>query len=134
MGMQEVTSMQEAFKKVGEHDVVIHQDILPRLEILEKEHLVFKQEVTSLKTDMANVQKGQKDLEVTVMKDGKETRDLLKPFADHALKQMEFDAQTKKEIAIKKLDNKDKATVALYGAIGSGGIVTIIAGIVALFK
>lgn len=126
--------MQEAFKKVGEHDVVIHQDILPRLEILEKEHLVFKQEVTSLKTDMANVQKGQKDLEVTVMKDGKETRDLLKPFADHALKQMEFDAQTKKEIAIKKLDNKDKATVALYGAIGSGGIVTIIAGIVALFK
>lgn len=122
------------YKVVEEYGKAINENILPRLEILEKEHMAFKQEVTSLKADMANVQKGQKDLEVTVMKDGKETRDLLKPFADHALKQMEFDAQAKKEIAIKKLDNKDKATVALYGAIGSGGIVTIIAGIVALFR
>lgn len=108
-------------------DQAVNNEIFPRLEILEREQLQFKQE-------MLNVQKGQKDLEVTVMKDGKETRELLKPFADHALKQMEFDAQTKKEIAIKKLDNKDKATVALYGAIGSGGVVTIIAGFFALFK
>lgn len=122
------------YKTVEEHGKAIHENILPRLEILEKEHLVFKQEVTSIKTDMAKVQTGQKDLEVTVMKDGKETRDLLKPFADHALKQMEFEAQAKKEIAIKKLDNKDKATVALYGALGSGGLVTIIAAFFALFK
>ena len=44
-------------------------------------------------------------MEVTVMKDGKETRELLKSFTDHALKQMEYDAQTEREIAIKKLDN-----------------------------
>ncbi|WP_342575522.1 hypothetical protein MHH37_06700 [Solibacillus sp. FSL K6-1781] len=132
--MPEVTSMQEAFKKVGEHDVAINQNILPRIEVLEKEHLDFKQEMTSFKAEMTNLQKGQKDVEVTVMKDGKETRDLLKPFAEHALKQMEFDAKAKQEIAIKKLDNKDKATVALYGALGSGGLVTVIAGFLALFK
>lgn len=126
--------MQETFKKVGEHDVAINQNILPRIEVLEKEHLDFKQEMTSFKAEMTNLQKGQKDVEVTVMKDGKETRDLLKPFADHALKQMEFDAKAKQEIAIKRLDNKDKATVAFYGALGSGGLVTIIAGFIALFK
>lgn len=120
-------TLEEHKEQLQQHDEVIKQDILPRLEILEKEHLVFKKEMISF-------QKGQKELEVTVMKDGKETRELLKPFADHVLKQVEYDAETEREIQIKKLDGKDKATVALYGAIGSGGVATIILGILALFK
>ncbi|WP_150284371.1 hypothetical protein [Rummeliibacillus sp. TYF-LIM-RU47] len=127
-------TLEEHKEQLQQHGEVIHQDILPRLEILEKEHLVFKQEMTSIKTDLIGVQKGQKDLEVTVMKDGKETRELLKPFADHVLKQVEYEAETDREIQIKKLDLKGKVTVALYGAIGSGGIVTIILGILAVFK
>lgn len=127
-------TIEEHKDQLQQHDKVIQQDILPRLEILEKEHLVFKQEMTSIKSDMIGVQKGQKELEVTVMKDGKETRELLKPFANHVLKQVEYEAETKREIQIKKLDGKDKATVALYGALGTGGLVTIILGILALFK
>lgn len=127
-------TLEEHKEQLQQHGEVIHQDILPRLEILEKEHLVFKQEMTSIKTDLIGVQKGQKDLEVTVMKDGKETRELLKPFADHVLKQVEYEAETEREIQIKKLDLKGKVTVALYGAVGSGGIVTIILGILAVFK
>ncbi|AMW98462.1 hypothetical protein [Rummeliibacillus stabekisii] len=127
-------TLEEHDEQLQQHGKVIHQDILPRLEILEKEHLVFKQEMTSIKSDLIGVQKGQKDLEVTVMKDGKETRDLLKPFADHVLKQVEYEAETEREIQIKKLDLKGKVTVAFYGAIGSGGIATIILGILALFK
>lgn len=108
-------------------DQAVNNEIFPRLESLEREQLQFKQE-------MLNVQKGQKELEVTVLKDGNATRDLLKPFADHVLKQAELDAQSEKEIAIKKLDNRAKATVAMYGAIGSGGLITIVSAIVALFK
>lgn len=129
-----VNSMQETFKKVGEHDEIIHKGILPRVVALENEHLVFKQELTALKADIVGMQKGQKELEVTVMKDGKETRELLKPFADHVLKQVEFGAQTEREIKIKKLDAKDKAAVAFYGALGTGGLGTIIVGIIALFN
>ena len=129
-----VTSMQETFKKVGEHDELIHRDIIPRVEVLEKENSIFKQEMTALKAEVIGMQKGQKELEVTVMKDGKETRELLKPFADHVLSQAQYGAQTEREIAIKKLDNKDKAMVALYGAIGSGGLVTVVAAILAIFK
>lgn len=129
-----VGSMQDAFEKVGEHHELIHRDIIPRVEVLEKEHSVFKQEMTALKSEIIGMQKGQKELEVTVMKDGKETRELLKPFADHVLSQAQYGAQTEREIAIKKLDTKDKIAVALYGAVGSGGLVTIVAGIIALFK
>lgn len=112
---------------INKLDQAVNNEIFPRLESLEREQLQFKQE-------MLNVQKGQKELEVTVLKDGNATRDLLKPFADHVLKQAELDAQSEKEIAIKKLDNRAKATVALYGAIGSGGLITIVSAVVALFK
>lgn len=89
-------------KILEKHENAINVEILPRLEILEKEHQVFKQEMTSLKSDLINVQKGQKELKVTIMKDDKETRDLLKPFADHVLRQVEFEAQIEKEVVIKK--------------------------------
>lgn len=129
------------FKIVEDHDIeirkqgkTINEGILPRLEVLEKEHLEFKQEMTSFKSDLIGVQKGQKELELTVMKDGKETRDLLKPFADHVLRQVEFEAQTEKEVVIKKLDRKEKAVMAFWGAVGTGGLATIVAAIIALLQ
>lgn len=129
-----IKMMEEQGKTLEKHDNAINVEILPRLEILEKEHQVFKQEMTSLKSDLINVQKGQKELEVTVMKDGKETRDLLKPFADHVLRQVEFEAQTEKEVVIKKLDRKEKAVMAFWGAVGTGGLATIVAAIIALLQ
>ncbi|UAW07786.1 hypothetical protein PVJ1_00052 [Psychrobacillus phage PVJ1] len=117
------------FRIVENHDKTINENILPRVEALEKEHLVFKQEMSALKTDLIGVQKGQKDLEVTVMKDGKETRDLLKPFADHVLSQAQFGAQSQREITIKRMDIKEKLWTAALG----GGIAGILMAIVALF-
>lgn len=118
------------YKTVEAHEKAIHDNILPRLEGLEKEHMLFKQEMTSFKTELMSVQKGQKDLELTVMKDGKETRDLLKPFADHVLRQVEFGAQSEKDIAIKKMDTREKILTALFG----GGIAGIITAVVAFFN
>ena len=125
-------------KKISEHDEVINNNILPRLKIVEEMQVNFGGEVAALKTDLAKVQtgqanleKGQKDLELTVMKDGKETRDLLKPFADHVLNQAEFDARTKKEVAIKKMDTREKVFLSIFG---TGGVAGIIAGVVALLN
>ncbi|MFF2857739.1 hypothetical protein [Peribacillus sp. NPDC058002] len=113
-------------KKVQEHDQTINENILPRLEGLELEQATFKREISSLKTDLMGVQKGQKELEVTVMKDGKETRDLLKPFADHVLKQAEFEYQTEKDIAIKKMDTREKVFFSIFGTGGAAGIIAAI--------
>ena len=125
-------------RKISEHDEVINNNILPRLKIVEEMQVNFGGEVAALKTDLAKVQtgqanleKGQKDLELTVMKDGKETRDLLKPFADHVLNQAEFDARTKKEVAIKKMDTREKVFLSIFG---TGGVAGIIAGVVALMN
>jgi hypothetical protein len=117
--------------KLIEHDEVIHKNVIPRLDALELEHVQFKQEMASLKTDLRGVQMGQKDLELTVMKDGKETRDLLKPFADHVLKQVEFEAQTEKDIAIKKMDTREKILTGIFGA---GGLAGIVAAVVTLIN
>ena len=116
------------------HDEAINAEILPRLEILEKEHQEFKMEVKSLKTDMLNVQKGQTELELTVMKDGNQTRDLLKPFAEHVLKQVEFEAQSEKDIAIKKMDTREKILIGFFGAGGIAIISAVISGIVAMLN
>ncbi|MDN4495600.1 hypothetical protein [Ureibacillus aquaedulcis] len=67
----------------------------------------------------------------TVMKDGKETRDLLKFFADHVLRQVEFGAQSQKDIvAIKRMDTREKILTALF----VGGIAGIITALVAFFN
>lgn len=123
--------IEDQSKIIENHDQAINVVILPRLEVLEKEHQVFKHEMASLKTDLINVQKGQKELELTVMKDGKETRDLLKPFADHVLKQAEFEAQSEKDIAIKRMDTREKIFLAIFG---TGGLAGIIAAVVTLLQ
>ncbi|WP_409295193.1 hypothetical protein V1498_18190 [Peribacillus sp. SCS-26] len=48
-----------------------------------------KQEISSLQKELMGVQKGQKELELTVMKDRKETTEQLRPFVDHVLRQVE---------------------------------------------
>ena len=63
-------------ESINKLDQAVNNEIFPRLEILEREQLQFKQE-------MLNVQKGQKELELTVMKDGQQTRELLGKFVDH---------------------------------------------------
>lgn len=126
-----IKMMEEQGKTLKEHDKAINVEILPRLEVLEKEHQEFKMEVTSLKSDLLNVQKGQKELELTVMKDGNQTRDLLKPFADHVLKQAEFEAQSEKDIAIKRMDTREKIFLGIFG---TGGVAGIIAAIVTFLQ
>ena len=115
--------MQETFKKVGEHDVVIHEDILPRLEILEKEHLAFKQEMTSF-------QKGQKELELTVMKDGQQTRDLLGKFVDHYFGTDDKKLMINEKVTMKRLSRSEKIILGFFAILGGSG--GVIAGLLTL--
>jgi len=130
----------EAGQMLEKHEKEIYENILPRLAATEKAQAAFGKEVATIKTELSNVQKGQmtlekgqRELEVTVMKDGKETRDLLKPFADHVLKQAEFDSQTEKDITIKKMDTREKIILGLVGGVlGTGGVAGIIVAVATL--
>ena len=108
----------ELEKKVNEHDDAINQNILPRIEKLETE---FHEKVTALTNDVVRVQtgqaelvKGQKELELTVVKDGqanrdviKETKDIANKLLDHVLRVDEKEKDIESEIVRKKAEAEE---------------------------
>lgn len=106
-----------------EHDKTIKEDILPRIEKLEHGFEMVK-------TDLGKVKEGQSSLELTVMKDGQQTRDLLNKFVDHFFKKEEAEIGVNERITIARLDKKTKIWLGIIGIFGAGGGVT--AGITAL--
>ena len=146
----------ELEKKVNEHDDAINQNILPRIEKLETE---FHEKVTALTNDVVRVQtgqaelvKGQKELELTVVKDGqanrdviKETKDIANKLLDHVLRVDEKEKDIESEIVRKKAEAaelraneqlKSDSEIrkarweltgkVLAGVLGAGGLITII--------
>ena len=146
----------ELEKKVNEHDDAINQNILPRIEKLETE---FHEKVTALTNDVVRVQtgqaelvKGQKELELTVVKDGqanrdviKETKDIANKLLDHVLRVDEKEKDIESEIVKKKAEAEELraserlksdseirkarwelAGKILTGVLGAGGIITLI--------
>ncbi|OKL36984.1 hypothetical protein [Domibacillus mangrovi] len=111
-----------------EHEQLIKEDILPRLKRVEDAQIDFTKQVESIKAS-------QTSLELTVMKDGKETRELLKPFADHYLNQVTAETESKKDIKLKQLDTREKIIVGVAsGVLGTGGLAGIITAIVMLIN
>lgn len=105
------------------HEEIIHGNILPRLDVLEEAQNAFRQEVTLLKSDLMGVQRGQAQLEVTVMKDGKETRSMLKQFVNHVLEQDTMETQAEIDRSKHMWEILGKIAVTLFGG---GGIVYLI--------
>lgn len=111
----------ELEKKVSQHDEAINQDILPRLEKLEKVTTEFQEKVGALTNDVVRVQtgqaelvKGQKDLELTMVKEGqanrdviKETKDVANKLLDHVLRVDEKEKDTEAEIFRKKAEAEE---------------------------
>lgn len=108
---------------LNSHEEIIHKNILPRLDVLEEAQNAFRQEVATMKSDLMGVQRGQAQLEVTVMKDGKETRDMLKQFVTHVLTQDEKETAAEIENRKAKWEIVGKVAVAL---VGSGGLLFLI--------
>ena len=146
----------ELEKKVSEHDDAINQNILPRIEKLETE---FHEKVTALTNDVVRVQtgqaelvKGQKELELTVVKEGqanrdviKETKDVANKLLDHVLRVDEKEKDTESEIFRKKAEAAElraneqlksdseirRARWELTGKVlaavlGAGGLITLV--------
>lgn len=118
--------------KVEAHNEAIHGNILPRLQQVEETQKLFTMQLSELQSNMQKVQTGQANLELTVMKDGQATRDLLNKFVDHFFTKDKQEAQIEERITIAKLSTKEKIIVGIFGAIGAGG--GIIGIIEAFFK
>lgn len=113
---EDIEKLKEADKK--------HEE---RLEGIEKAQQDFKLQLESIKTS-------QKSLEVTVMKDGQQTRDMLTKFVDHYFSTDVKRFVSQEKVTMKKLGTREKVILAVIGSlVGSGGILMSIAAILQIF-
>lgn len=121
------------------HDELIHHDILPRLEKVEKAQLDFSTQVQSISSQVQEIKSSQTNLELTVMKDGQETRGILNKFIDHYFAVDNERLATQRDvlhrderITLKRFSTREKIVLGIVGAFaGSGGI---LAGAAALMQ
>lgn len=120
--------MQETFEKVIQHDELFHEEVLPRLKKLEEVQEEFRVEI-------GKITASQTSLELTVMKDGQQTRDLLGRFVDHYFGTDDKKLVMKEKFTLKRLSTTEKIIVGFIVALGgSGGILAGIAAVVQMIK
>ncbi|PIC87998.1 hypothetical protein CSV72_02285 [Sporosarcina sp. P20a] len=131
------------------HDELIHHDIIPRLEKVEKAQLDFSTQaevitgqVKEVTVQVAEIKSSQTNLELTVMKDGQETRSILNKFVDHYFATDKERLQTERDvihvderITLKRFSTREKIVLGVVGAFaGSGGILAGIAALIQFLK
>lgn len=111
-------------KTVIEHDKVIHENILPRLKTVEDSQVAFDSKISAVINDLLSVQKGQKEMELTLMKEGQlnrelmnENKELTNKLLAHVLGKDEKETQAEIDDRKAKWELIGKVTVALF----SGG-------------
>ncbi|MEK5070781.1 hypothetical protein [Sporosarcina sp. FSL K6-1508] len=126
---------EEELTMLERHDQLIHHDILPRLEKVEKAQMDFNNQVQEIKSSQTN-------LELTVMKDGQETRGILNKFVDHYFASDNERLATQRDvihrderITLKRFSTREKIVLGIVGAFaGTGGILAGIAGLLQILK
>lgn len=119
---------EEDIQMLHRHDEMIREDILPRLKNVEDAQIDFTKQVESIKAS-------QTSLELTVMKDGRETRSILNKFVDHYFATDKDKLVIEERVTLKRLSSKEKIVIALLGTIaGSGGLIAAIAVLVNALK
>lgn len=117
------------------HEELIHRNIIPRLEEVEKAQVDFNRQVTEIKSSQTN-------LELTVMKDGQETRGILNKFVDHYFASDRQHMATERDvikvnekITLKRLSTREKIIIGIVGSLaGSGGVLGGIAALMQFMK
>lgn len=120
----------EEAEMLNKHDQLLNEQVMPRLESLEKAQAEQSDQLQSLQTDMNQVKHGQTQLENTLMKEGQKTRDsqdqmseLLNKFVTHYFKQDEQEQQAQSALSIQRLTTREKIIVGSLTALaGSGGL------------
>lgn len=120
---------------INSHETIINENILPRLKAVEESMAAFQQEVTNIKTDLMGVQKGQAQLEVTLLKEGQlnreimnENKELTNKLLNHVLGKDEKETQAEIDNTKAKWELVGKAFAVLAG---SGSILYLIVEAVA---
>ena len=134
------------FKTVEEHGLLINENILPRLEKVETnqnetqseiqevkaEVMGVKSEVQGVKTEITAVRTAQSSMELTVLKDGQHTRDLLNQFVNHyfatdgkVLENHEKKIESEEKVTLRKLSKSEKISIAFIGMLSGGGLVAV---------
>lgn len=120
------------FKTVEEHEILIKEDILPRLRQVEliqtetkDEIQEVKSEVQGVKSEVTAVLNAQSRMELTVMKDGQHTRELLNQLVNHVLKVDGQELKSKEKITLRRLSKSEKVAIAFIGMLGGGGLVAV---------
>lgn len=113
------------FDTVKTHDELIHDDILPRLKKVEEIQDEFRKEV-------AKISASQTSLELTVMKDGQQTRDLLGRFVDHYFGTDDKKLVINEKVTMKRLSRTEKVILGFFAVLGGSG--GVLAGIVAIIQ
>lgn len=128
-GTKEASSM---YKTVSEHDELINENILPRLDKVEKSQAAndseledVKAELQGIKSEVTAVRSAQSSLELTVLKDGAQTRDLLNRFVDHYFTSDGKAFVSRDAITKQKWGTKEKVWLGIIGVFSGGGLVTI---------
>ncbi|GKV64668.1 MULTISPECIES: hypothetical protein [unclassified Sporosarcina] len=124
------------------HDELIHHDILPRLEKVEKAQIDFNTQVETIANQVQEIKSSQTNLELTVMKDGQETRGILNKFVDHYFAADNARLETQRDvihrderITLKRFSTREKIVLGIVGAVaGSGGVLAGIAGLLQILK
>lgn len=126
---KEASSM---YTKVNEHEDLIHNDIIPRLGRVENSQAQnedelheVKAELQGIKAEVTAVRSAQSSLELTVLKDGAQTRDLLNRFVDHYFTSDDKAFVSRDSITKQKWGTKEKVWLGFIGVFAGGGLVTL---------
>lgn len=127
--------MQETFEKVIKHEELFHDEVLPRLKKVEEVQEDFRLEMAEFRVEIGKITASQTSLELTVMKDGQQTRDLLGKFVDHYFSTDDKKLTTKEKVTLKQLSLRAKILLGLIAVLGgSGGILAGVAAVVEIIK
>ena len=132
----------EEAEMLDKHERLFNEDVIPRIQHLEKAQQEQKDQLQLLQTDMNQVKSGQLQLENTLMREGQATREsqdqmskLLNKFVEHYFKKDEEEVKGKTAISIQRLTTREKIIVGgLTALAGSGGLLAGINAVVQFFQ
>ncbi|PID03939.1 hypothetical protein CSV67_00195 [Sporosarcina sp. P2] len=102
---------------------LIHHDFPPRLEKINNAQRDFNTRVEAVKGKVTEIKSSQTNLELTVMKDGKETRGILNKFVNYYFSADKQPLQTERDvirvderITLESLSLREKIVLGIVGA------------------
>jgi Ni,Fe-hydrogenase III component G len=115
------------------HTTVINDNILPRLDAVEKQQAEYNIQQAALKNDVQSVSLSQQELKNTMVGIHQDQKSTMDKLLTHVMTMQTAEHQSKEKITIKKLSGKEQVKLALitmFGTILGGGAIV---GIVQLF-